>query len=237
MPLSVEEKRNLTREIYTLLFEEYGKPPKRKADDPIDVLIRTILSQNTSDTNSQRAFDGLKDRFTDWESTVSAPTKKIEQTIRIGGLANVKAKRIKEVLSRIHTEYGSLSLRPLRKMNVKDALEALLKYNGVGLKTANCVLLFGCEMNVFPVDTHILRISKRIGLIPNSASLDRAHDLWVRFLPEKLAYSLHLNLITHGRRICRPRDPRCRNCCLRPVCRGHLPFLEENLAEESDGER
>ena len=237
MPLSLEEKRNLTREICRLLRAEYGNPPKRKPDEPIDVLVRTILSQNTSDTNSRRAFDGLKDRFPDWKSALSAPTERIEQTIRIGGLANVKAKRIKEILSRINAEYGSLSLRPLRKMNVREALEALLKYNGVGLKTAGCVLLFGCEMNVFPVDTHILRTSKRVGLIPDGASLDRAHDLWARFLPEKLAYSLHLNLIAHGRRICRPRDPRCRNCCLGPVCRSHLPFLEENLAEASDGER
>jgi endonuclease-3 len=155
---------------------------------------------------------------------------RIQETIRIGGLANVKAKRIQEILSQIDAEYGGLSLQALRKMNVKEALEALLKYNGVGLKTANCVALFALKMNAFPVDTHILRISKRIGLIPDGASLDRAHDLWTRFLPEELAYPLHLNLITHGRRVCRPRDPRCLDCCLGPVCRSYARLLKKNSA-------
>jgi endonuclease-3 len=234
--LPLKEKRDLTRRIDELLCAEYGKPQRRKAEDPIDVLIRTILSQNTTDTNSRRAFDGLKDRFSNWDSVRSAPTKRIERAIRVGGLANVKAKRIRDILNRIHAEHGTLSLRPLRKMNLREALEILLGYSGVGSKTANCVLLFGFGMNAFPVDTHILRISRRIGLIPENTSLARSHDLWALFLPGELAYTLHLNLIAHGRGTCRPQNPRCRECCLGSVCgsRGH--FLEEKLPGISGGQ-
>jgi endonuclease-3 len=224
--LSLAEKRNLVRKIHALLCEEYGEPRRRKAEDPVDVLIRTILSQNTSDTNSRRAFDGLKNRFPEWDSARCAPTKRIEQAIRVGGLAAIKARRIKDILTRIHAEYGNISLRPLGAMIPREALEKLLRYKGVGSKTAHCVLLFGFGMDAFPVDTHILRISKRIGLIPEKTSLDRAHDMWARFLPGKLAYSLHLNLIAHGRRICRSQSPRCRECCLNPVCGSRTRFVK-----------
>lgn len=187
-------------------------------EDPLNVLIRTVLSQNTTDTNSQRAYDTLKEHFPDWNAVRLAPRGRIENAIRTGGLARIKALRIKAILSKIHSEYGNLSLEPLCGMNAETALAALLAHEGVGLKTANCVLLFGCGMNVFPVDTHILRISKRLGLIPSSASLEQAHTIWAQYLPNRLALSLHVNLIVHGRRTCLARTPICQRCCLRHVC-------------------
>lgn len=232
MKSSVEDKKKLARRIERLLRKEYGEPPKRKAEDPINVLVRTILSQNTTDTNSRRAFDTLKMRFPDWNAVRLAPARKIERAIRIGGIARVKARRIKKILSQIHASYDRISLQPLCEMTAKEASTALLAFEGVGPKTVNCVLLFGCGMDALPVDTHILRISKRLGLIPESASLVRAHGLWARFLPGKLAYSLHLNLIAHGRRICRSRKPVCLSCCLRRVCRS-----DERLAQFSRGKR
>jgi len=216
---SLKEKRRLVRRIDKLLREQYGEPSRRAREDPLDVLVRTILSQNTSDVNSHRAFDTLKRRFPDWSAAMRAPARKIEQAIRIGGLARVKARRIKTILSQIHSGHGDLSLRPLRAMDVEQAAQALLAFSGVGPKTANCVLLFGCEMNAFPVDTHILRISKRLGLIPEKTTPERAHTLWPEFLPDGLAYSLHLNLIAHGRQKCRARNPMCPGCCLKSLCR------------------
>jgi endonuclease-3 len=184
----------------------------------VDVLIQTILSQNTSDTNSHRAFKNLRDRFPQWDDVVAARPAEIENAIRTGGLAKIKAHRIKNILSRIKSEWKTVSLDFLCAMSPEQARAVLAGFKGVGPKTAHCVLLFGCAMDVFPVDTHILRISKRIGLIHESASLERAHELWSEFLPPGLAYPLHINLIEHGRRTCRARNPRCCECCLGDLC-------------------
>lgn len=206
-------------EIERLLRKEYGKPPKREQADPLDVLVQTILSQNTNDRNSGRAFNSLRARFDGWDNVRVAPVRHIEEAIRVGGLAKVKSKRIKEILSQVHKLYGLPSLQSLCTMEPEEAYATLDKFQGVGPKTINCVLLFGCGMDVFPVDTHILRVSKRLGLIPETASLERAHKLWAEFLPPKVAYSLHLNLIEHGRQTCLARRPECDRCCLKRLCR------------------
>lgn len=206
------------RNIEQLLRAEYGSPPQRKSRDPLGVLIRTILSQNTSDINSRRALDRLRGRFGDWDAVRTASHREVEEAIRIGGLANVKAKRIKEILSKIHTLFGEMSLGLICSMEPDKASALLSAFEGVGPKTVNCVLLFGCGMDVFPVDTHILRISKKLGLIPENTSLERAHRLWAQILPEGLAYSLHLNLIEHGRHVCHTRNPQCLECCLKRYC-------------------
>jgi endonuclease-3 len=194
-----KQKKNSIRKIERRLRKEYGVRQEREPTDPIDVLIQTILSQNTSDTNSHRAFEGLRRRFGDWNAVRLAPARRIEEAIHIGGLAKVKSHRIRMILSRIHDCFGELSLHSLCEMTPEEASALLEKFKGVGPKTVHCVLLFGCGMDVFPVDTHILRISKRLGLIPENTTLDRAHRLWAEFLPRGLAYSLHLNLIEHGR--------------------------------------
>ena len=213
-----KKKKNVLK-IERLLCKEYGNPPKREQADPLDVLVQTILSQNTNDRNSGRAFDSLRVRFDGWNAARVAPVRQIEEAIRVGGLAKVKSKRIKRILSQVHKLHGWLSLRSLCTMESEDAYAALGKFQGVGPKTINCVLLFGCGMDVFPVDTHILRVSKRLGLIPENTGLVRAHKLWAEFLPPKLAYSLHLNLIEHGRQTCLARRPQCHRCCLKRLCK------------------
>jgi endonuclease-3 len=216
------DKKRTIRDIERLLRETYGPASPREPGDPLDVLIRTILSQNTSHINSRRAFENLKQEFREWETVRSAPVKKIEQAIRTGGLAKVKACRIKRILSEIRETYGALSLVSLCDMEPDAAASALARFNGVGPKTINCVLLFGCRMDVFPVDTHILRISKRLGLVPETVNLTRAHQMWADLIPRGLAYSLHLNLIEHGRRTCLARNPKCPHCCLNRTCQYYL---------------
>jgi len=222
MNFDLKKKQKAVSRIVRLLRKEYGVPPERNAADPLDVLVRTILSQNTSDINSDRAFDELKKRFEDWNSVRLASRLQIEAAIRGGGLAKTKAQRIKEILSQIYNLYGRISLEPVCDMDPSEASSFLSAFKGVGPKTVNCVLLFGCGMDAFPVDTHILRISKRLGLIPQSTGLGLAHRLWAEFLPQGLAYSLHLNLIEHGRRTCRARNPQCFTCCLRHYCKYFL---------------
>lgn len=215
---TTSEKRECARRIDRLLKKHYGPPPAIAHDAPLDVLVRTILSQNTSDQNSHRAFERLKERFPEWTAVLSASTRQIEATIRVGGLAKTKARRIKAIISQIRRECDTLSLDWLCAMDAQEATKVLTGFKGVGPKTIRCVLLFACGMDVFPVDTHIFRISRRIGLIPESASTERAHQLWDEFLPRGLAYSLHLGLIEHGRRTCAARQPKCTLCCLRSLC-------------------
>jgi endonuclease-3 len=222
MNCELKKKQESVRSIVRLLRKEYGTPPARNVTDPLDVLIRTILSQNTSDVNSNRAFDELKERFEDWDSVRHASRLQIEAAIRSGGLAKTKARRIKDILSRIHDLYGRMSLDPICDMEPNEASSFLSSLKGVGPKTVHCVLLFGCGLDVFPVDTHILRISKRLGLIPGSTGLGPAHILWAELLPQGAAYSLHLNLIEHGRRTCHARNPQCLSCCLRHCCKFSL---------------
>lgn len=214
-----DERKTLVQKIEQLLREQYGFPKKKTSAEPLDVLVQTILSQNTTDANSHRAFERLRDRFDQWDAVMLAPVGQIEEAIRIGGLAKTKARRIQRILSQIHDSYGSLSLQHLCAMTPSDAAGILEKFEGVGRKTINCVLLFGCDMDVFPVDTHILRISKRLGLIPEKTGMERVHTLWATFLPAKTAFPLHLNLIKHGRQTCRARVPGCSECCLKHLCK------------------
>ncbi|RJP17451.1 MAG: endonuclease III [Candidatus Abyssobacteria bacterium SURF_5] len=220
MPLApaLKEKKRICRTIERLLRKNIGQPRRYPHKDPLDVLIQTILSQNTSDKNSHRAFLTLKRRFKTWESARKAGAAVIEDAIRIGGLAHTKAARIQDILSTIHSEWGEISLRFLCGMNTEKAAALLGAFHGVGLKTINCVLLFGCGQDVFPVDTHILRVSKRLGLIGEAESSGRAHREWAQMAPRGRCYSLHINLIEHGRRVCRARNPRCPSCCLADLC-------------------
>ncbi len=186
--------------------------------EPLRNLVLTILSQNTTDANRDRAFAALMTRFPTFPLLAAASPEDVEETIRVGGLARAKAKAILSALSRIHRERGEYSLDFLSGMSLPDARGYLTSFPGVGVKTANVVLLFSFRKEAFPVDTHILRVTKRLGLVPPSADLSRAALLLEPHVPPGEPMPFHMNLIRLGREICRPREPLCPECPLLAVC-------------------
>lgn len=204
--------------MHRRLLEAYGEPRWRHPLPPVDELISTILSQNTNDLNRNRAFEALRAAFPTWEAVRDAPSREIVQAIRSAGLANLKGPRIQAVLQAITKEKGSLDLRFLRRMPPEQAMAWLMRFKGVGRKTASIVLLFSLGMPAFPVDTHIYRLSGRLGLRPERASLDQTHDLLARTFPPEAYLAAHLNLIRHGREVCHARNPACTECTLRRLC-------------------
>ncbi len=206
------------REVGRLLEEEYGRPAPRRKLRPLDELILTILSQHTSDANSDRAFESLKARFNSWEEVRDADPEAIADAIRPGGLARIKAPRIKELLQRLSAERGSLDLDFLIQRPLEESREFLLGLNGVGPKTAACVLLFSCDLPAFPVDTHIHRVSRRLGLIAPDTSAEEAHRILESVVPPEEVFPFHVKLITHGRRVCKAQRPRCDACVLAARC-------------------
>lgn len=211
---------NKVQKIISLLKREYGTPQFDGYQNPLDELILTILSQNTSWQNCRRAFDSLKRSFKNWGQVASADTRKIAQAIKIGGLSKIKAKRIKNILKVVYEERGSYGLLFLKKEKLFDAHRFLISLKGVGPKTAACVLLFSCRKPILPVDTHILRISKRLGLIPEDTDLVKAHELLGKIAPpdKQSILTFHIDMIQHGRTICKPQKPRCQNCILKLLC-------------------
>ncbi len=210
----MKSKAELCMEI---LEDLYGVPQAGDID-PIDLLVQTMLSQNTTDTNSYRAFRNLKIAYPTYEELLDAPEGEIAEHIKVGGLAEMKAKRIKESLLRIKNGAGSIDLRFLSSLNKTEAEEYLLALPGVGPKTTAVVLLFGFGFPLMPVDTHVYRVSKRLGLVPEEASIKEAQRILEEITPQGKYLSLHLNLIRHGRRICRARNPRHEVCALRHLC-------------------
>ena len=196
------------------LRERYGRPRNRPHGDPVHELVLTILSQNTSDSNRDVAYERLRERFEGWEGVRDAPLAEVEEAIRPGGLAPTKAPRIQEALRVIDAEFD---LDWLRDAPREEAIGYLLGLPGVGRKTAACVLIFSFDRPEVPVDTHVHRVGGRLGLFPEGAPLPLAHDEMRAITPPEDAYELHINLITHGRRVCRPR-PRCGECRLRRMC-------------------
>lgn len=205
-------------EIAKLLEEEYGRPAPRRKLRPLDELILTILSQHTSDVNSHRAFESLRRRFPSWEAVMDAEPAEIAEAIRSGGLAQTKAIRIKALLRRLWEEQRALELDFLCNMELGRARELLLKLGGVGPKTAACVLLFSCGMPTFPVDTHIHRVARRLGLIDAKVTAEEAHRILEAAVSPGETYSFHVNLIVHGRRVCKAQRPHCEVCPLAAVC-------------------
>jgi endonuclease-3 len=222
MPRKEEREQGATIEwLDRRLVEEYGDPvPPAKRPDPLDELILTVLSQNTNDRNRDRAYGELRRRFPTWAAVLAATPAEVEDAIRVGGLACRKSLRIQRMLGVIAEREGALRLGRLRRMPLPVAREYLLSLSGVGEKTAAIVLLFSCGRPVFPVDTHVLRLTRRLGLIPARTTADKAHALLGAAVPEEMMYRFHLNLIAHGRGICHPRKPECARCCLRKKCPG-----------------
>lgn len=196
----------------------YGVPELERGLDPLDVLIETILSQSTTNVNSGRAFASLKQKFPTWEKARRARAESIEAAIRSGGLARQKSVRIKSLLNEIYDRRGSLDLSFLCDAPLEEAVAFLSSFKGVGPKTVACTLLFACGREIFPIDTHIFRIARRLGLIPAKCSDEQAHRLMAGMLPGDRFYEVHVNMIRHGRRVCRPSDPLCDQCCLADYC-------------------
>jgi endonuclease-3 len=206
--------RRRVRAIRDRLREMYGRPRNRPHRDPVAELVRTVLSQKTNDRNRDVAYDRLTERFPSWEAVRDAPPEEVIEAIRPGGLAQQKGPRIQEVLRRIG---DSIDLDWLATEPRTQALEYLTQLPGVGRKTAACVQIFSFGLPEIPVDTHVYRVGGRLGLFPPKASLERAHDEMIAITDPDDAYELHMNLIRHGREICRPA-PRCERCDLRRMC-------------------
>ncbi len=205
--------------IYERLNLFFGKPQWQGGDDPVDELILTILSANTNDVNSGRAFRQLKVTFgDDWEAVRVAPLEAIKEAIRTAGMYNQKAPRIVATLNRIKETRGSYNLDHLATVDLAEAMLYLTSLPGVGHKTASIVMLFGFNRGAFPVDTHIQRISQRLGMCRRNDSPEKIKAIWERLLPPETYYPLHLNFIRHGREICIARNPKCEICPLQSVC-------------------
>jgi endonuclease-3 len=206
----------------------FGELEWRPRLDPLSELILTILSQHTSDTNSFRAFDEMRQRFPAWEEVRDVPVDELADAIRSGGLANVKAPRIQEVLRQIGDERGELNLDFLHGMDPADARAWLSGFKGVGPKTAACVLMFACGMPVLPVDTHVYRVSQRLGLIDERTNAERSHVVLEGMLAPEQRYPFHVYAITHGRRICKAQRPLCEACVVREWCSYYAKVVGES---------
>jgi len=200
------------------LVATYGPVDWRPTLPPVDELINTILSQNTSDTNRDRAFVRLRERFPTWEAVRDAPTREVIDAVRPAGLSNQKGPRIQIVLRKITAEQGAITLEFLRDMPLDDAKAWLMHLDGVGPKTTAIVLLFALGRPAFPVDTHIYRLSRRWALVPLKLNVERAHDVMAALVPPETYYEAHLNIIWHGRAICHARNPECLRCPLTDLC-------------------
>ncbi len=184
----------------------------------MDQLVSTVLSQHTSDSNTDAAFSRLKARFPTWEEVLEADTTDIADAIRVGGLANVKSQRIPQILSAVLERRGALEIGFLRDLQLDAAKAWLQKLPGVGPKTAAVVLVFALDMPAMPVDTHVYRVSKRLGLISQKTSVEAAHDVLEAMVDPNDVFQFHMLLIRHGRETCKAQRPRCAACTLREEC-------------------
>lgn len=218
-PLTQERPPSATiNGVYALLANEYGVPENRNPASPLDELVAAILSQNTSDGNSRRAFASLRTAFKTWAEVAAAPVGDVADAIRSGGLADQKAPRIKSVLRAVLDGPMGGDLSQLAGWDIHDARTYLTSLSGVGVKTAACVLLFSLGSAAFPVDTHVHRVVRRLGLVPMSATATKTQEHLESMVPGSRMYPYHINLIRHGRQVCRARRPACARCNLQPVC-------------------
>ena len=219
--------RSLTKRIVQLLTRAYGPRTWKCWGRGIDVLVETILSQNTSDTNSSAGFKQLRRRFNSWNKVADADVNEVERHIRIAGLSRQKAPRIQAILRAIRDDRGKIDLQFLHELDEQTAYDYLTRFKGVGPKTANCVLLFAFGKTMFPVDTHIHRIARRLELTPPRASAEDAHEILLPMIAPKDRYPLHVLLIEHGRKTCRAINPKCDVCVLKNMC----PFGQLRLSQ------
>lgn len=208
----------IVQQVVHRLEARYGVAQWKPRMEPLEELIHCILSQHTSDTNSFRAFRALREAFPSWQAVVDAPTEQVAAAIRAGGLANQKAPRIQAVLRTLYQQFGDYSLDALQQMDTESARRFLLSLPGIGPKCAAIVLCFSLGRPVIPVDTHVFRVSWRLGLIPRSIGEAKAHQALEAMVPPDLAYRFHVALIRHGRALCKAQRPLCEQCPLTDLC-------------------
>lgn len=204
--------------IIRMLERKYGRPEWEPRYEPVAELVFTILSQNTTDINAERALESLQQAYPGWEAVAAAPLGGIAAAIRRGGLADAKAGYIKESLQGILAEQGDLSFDFLQEMSDAEAIDYLTRFKGVGIKTASCVLLFALGRPAMPVDTHVFRVAKRLDFLGGSGGRDAAHRILGAITPPEDVYSFHVNLVRHGRQVCKARTPLCDGCVVEPLC-------------------
>ncbi len=211
--------------IHQTLLAFFGEPVWRTPLPAIDELVSTILSQNTNDINRDRGFEALRAKYPRWEDVRDAPAGEVIEPIRVAGLANQKGPRIQKVLQEISSERGSLDLGFLNALPLEEARAWLMKFNGVGPKTAAIVLCFSLGRPAFPVDTHIYRVTGRLGLRPENMPVEAAHPHLEALFPPETYYAAHLNIIRLGREICKAGKPQCMRCPLGGMC----DFNQQNV--------
>lgn len=222
-------KKKLAK-INELLLKKYGVPPRKKElPDPLDILVGTILSQNTNDKNSWKAYGNLKAKYPEWEPVAALPPSRIEPVIKVAGLGKQKSSAISSALRYLKKKKGGLSLSYIDEMDDSEALEELSSFKGVGLKTASCVLLFSLDRNVCPVDTHVHRVLNRIGVV-DTKSPDKTFEAINKYMPEGAAHQIHTNLIRLGRELCKPESPQCSRCPLLKACE----FDNKNMQQSGE---
>jgi endonuclease III len=204
--------------VQHLLRAQQGRFVPKPVLPVIDEIVATVLSQHTSDINSERAFGQLKEAFPSWEQVAAAPVGQVADAIRSGGIADQKARRIQQILAAIEEREGRINLDRLHDLDDAAVAAYLESLPGVGPKTAACVLTFALGRAAFPVDTHVHRLAIRLGWIPAQTTADKAHRLLGPRVPPDIRYDLHVALITHGREVCRAQRPRCGDCVLRDLC-------------------
>jgi endonuclease III len=210
--------RRKVRRVLQLLDERFGPLEPPRQSEPLEELVFTVLSQNTSDVNSGRAYAALRERFPDWEDVVTGPTRLVADAIRPGGLADTKAPRIQAILEEIRRREGNLDLSWMRRAPDAEVRGYLTALPGVGPKTAACVLAFSLGRPALPVDTHVFRVAGRLGWLPPRTTAAGAHGVLESLVPAPVRVAMHVGLIRLGREICRPGRPRCEVCPLRRLC-------------------
>jgi len=216
MASETEQKR--VKEITDRLEKAFGIPHWPGRGKPLGSLILTILSQSTNDRNRDIAYARLKEQYPDWSSVMNAPVEAIADAIRPAGLANQKSQRIKDILRWVYETYGTFDLSFLCEEDQQKVIDTFLKLKGVGIKTISVVLMFTCGKDIFPVDTHVHRICRRLGLVPEKASAEKTHHIMQNLVPTGKSYSLHMNFLKLGRSICKAQKPKCNECPLRDMC-------------------
>ncbi len=214
---SVEPKKKV-RKVVAALEERFGTPTVKPRRDLVGSFVLTTLSQHTSDTNAQRGFDALKSRFPRWKEVAEATPRSIANAIRSAGLADQKRGRIRDFVRWVKATFGDYDLSPIRKMSNPEIMELFRPVKGIGTKTVSVVLLFSLGRDVFPVDTHVHRLCRRLELVPDRSTAEQTHDLMAQLVPKGKSLSLHVNLLQLGRTICRARGARCPECPLRRLC-------------------
>ncbi len=218
--------------IYSLLIQYFGIPPRPiKLPTPIDTIIGTILSQNTNDQNSYKAYKNLKDNFKNWDKVADLKASQIEGYIKIAGLGKQKSKAIYGLLQSLRKKQDAVSLDHIKDNSDEEILDELTSYNGIGVKTASCVLLFSLGRNICPVDTHVHRTLNRIGLVKTNNPEKTFYNI-LNKIPGNTAHSFHTNLIRLGREICKPTNPNCIGCPLLKICKYELKNLGPNKLQK-----